>query len=460
MSFTAHEPAIGRGGPPNAKAPAEAAIELWQRHEAQVLGLMHVGADGRLKCLDFAPRSVDHLRAILHTGERADGSSLFARSGIEADASDILLRPRPETAFMDPFGTTPTLAVLCGHTNRRGTALPQSPDTVVRRAADHLLAETGHELWAHGEVEFFLGQPADRDGPRGADDRGYHATTPFVFGQSLRRRAIVCLSAMGVPVKYAHSEVGHIASPEPSGMVWEQHEIELELLPLPEAADAIVLTQWVLHNLARDQGLECRTGPIVVPGHPGNGLHLHLSPRPDGAPVETAAPGETLPAPARWLIGGLVRLGGALMAFGNRVPDSFTRLRQGREVPRRLTWGAFDRTALVRLPAVPAGADGGPTITPTIEFRLPDGAAHPHLVLAGAAQAMVLGRGMNDLAELLARTEAGAVAVEGDTGGLPTAAPQVGDALDRHRAAFEAGGTFPTGLLDHLIADLRGRPPR
>jgi glutamine synthetase len=460
MALAAGESTTMSGDPRPGETPAEQAIEraieLSRRHEARLLSLMHVGADGRLKCLDFAPRDDDHMRAILRSGERADGSSLFARSGIETEASDILLRPRPESAFMDPFGATPALVVLCGHVGHDGAPLAQSPDTVVRRAARHLLAETDCDLWAHGEVEFFLGKRADECDAHGAGGRGYHATSPFVFGQALRRRALVCLAEMGVPVKYGHSEVGCIEPQEPGGIIWEQHEIELGLLPLPEAAEAIVLTQWVLRNLAHDLGMRCSTEPIVLPDHPGNGLHLHLSPRRDGAPLGVGSHGEEPTAPARWLIGGLVRLGGALMAFGNRAPASFTRLRRGREVPRRLTWGAFDRSALVRLPAVPAGADGDAAITPTIEFRLPDGSAHPHLTLAGVAQAMVHGRGMADLDELLARTDAGADAAGSDAPALPTTGAEIGDALARHRAAFEAHGVFGAAFVDRLIADLRG----
>jgi len=444
LSTASGEPAIER------------AIALWTQHETRLLSLMHVGGDGWLKGLDFAPRDADHVRAILRAGERADGSSLFTHSGIETAASDVLLRPRPETAFIDPFGATPTLAVLCGHATRAGGALRQSPDTIVRRAARHVTAETGHDLWAHGEVEFFLGQRVDRGEENGADDRGYHATRPVVFGQALRRRALVCLSEMGIPVKYAHSEVGHIAPPEPGGLTWEQHEIELDLLPLPQAADAIVLTQWVLRNLAHDLDIRCSTEPIVVPGHPGNGLHLHLSPRRDDVPVETETQREEMTPPARWLIGGLLRLGGALMAFGNRSPHSFTRLRQGREVPRSLSWGASDRAALVRLPAVPGGVAA---ITPTIEYRLPDGSAHPHLVLAGVAQAMVLGRRMNGLDELLALTEAGREPPGSDAAPLPTSNAEIGEALARHRGAFEAGDVFGAGLIERLINDLRGSDP-
>jgi glutamine synthetase len=302
--------------------------------------------------------------------------------------------------------------------------------------------ETGHDLWAHGEVEFFLGRPAEPGEPQTADDVGYHATSPIVFGQSLRRRAIACLTGMGIPVKYAHSEVGYSDAVEPGGLVWEQHEIELELLPLPEAADAVAITRWVVGNLAAEMGLRCSFEPIVVEGHPGNGLHMHLAPRAGGAPVEVGAGRGELTEPARWLIGGLLRLGGALMAFGNRSP-------------RHLTWGLSDRSALVRLPAGPPAIAGSAAITPTIEFRLPDGSAHPHLVLAGIAQAMVLGARMGHLDDLLNRTEAGSEDVGADAPALPSTRARVGDAVARGRAALEAGGVFPTVLLDLLIVDRR-----
>jgi glutamine synthetase len=414
--------------------------------DIRVVSLVHVGGDGWVKCLDFAPRDERHLRRILQSCERADGSSLFA--GIPAEQSDIVLQPHPETAFLDPFARLPTLAVRCGHRRPDGTALPASPDTIVRAAADHLATTTGVRLTAHGEVEFFLGKRADDTDVYGADERGYHAGAPFVFGQELRREALVLLNAMGIPVKYGHSEVGYVGATEPGDLIWEQHEIELDLLPLPDAADAIVLAQWVLRNLAHEHGLQCNTDPIAARRHAGNGLHVHFAV--DGAEGESA---ERAPA-ARALIGGLVELGGALMAFGNRSADSFVRLRQGRETPTSMRWGRCDRAALVRLPVVPASVDGEPAGPATIEFRLPDGSAHPHLLLAGAAQAARHGSTLDDLDDLLGRTssrDGGA-----DAPSLPRSFAEVANALESARPALEAGGVFPASVLDAVLEGLRG----
>ena len=421
-----------------------------------IVSLMHIAGDGQLKTLDFVPGSESHLRDILQAGERADGSSLFPELAIPAEASDVLLRPRLATAFVDPFSPTPTLAILCGHASREGTPLPESPDTIVRAAHARLQAEAGTELHALTEVEYFLGGPSVASASACRSDCGYHATSPMVLGQSLRREALSILAEMGIAVKYGHSEVGYIPAGRRDERVWEQHEIELGLAPLPQAADAAVLTQWVLRNLAEQHGLVCSFEPVLHEGHAGSGLHVHLSPVVDGQPLGgRTAEGELHP-PATWLIAGLVQLGGALMAFGNREASSFVRLRQAKEAPNAVNWGDHDRKALVRLPILvttPAGAVVG---APTIEFRLPDGSAHPHLLLAGIAQAMLYGRATEGIAELLRRTASSSMSEQpGHAAAVPGDFQEVADALDAHRSVLEQGGVFPVHVLDHVVSTLR-----
>ena len=427
----------------------------------RVVSLMHVGGDGWLKTLDFVPRSAAHLRDIIEGGERADGSSLFPGTGIPAGASDVVLRPRPESAFLDPFAERPTLVVRCGHLGRDGLPLPQSPDTILRSACARLEAELGVVLTALGEVEYFLGKPCEPSDIYGAHERGYHALSPFVFGQDHRRRAMDVLTGLGIPVKYGHSEVGYIEASEADGILWEQHEIELALQPLPDAADSVLLTQWVLRLLAHREGMRCSTEPMMLAGHAGNGLHIHLSVREAGRHLPVFASGDALEPRARLLIAGLVRAGGALMAFGNRVESSLARLSQAKEAPSAIRWGRYDRSALVRIPVVPAVADGRSVAQPTVEFRLPDGSAMAHLLLAGIVQAMIAARGERDLQGLIDATSVrppkdATVAVEP----LPRDFAAVADALGRQRERLEAGGVFPRALLDLAIARLGTRTER
>ena len=442
-------------GRPSGAWTVDDLVALAMEHPVRIVSLLHVGGDGWLKTLDFVPRSRSHLHDILAGGERADGSSLFPGLGIPAGASDVVLRPRPSSAFMDPFSPLPTLAVMCGHVGRDGKPLPQSPDTILRAAAERLEHETGLGLAALGEVEYFLGRRAGEGDVYGAGDRGYHATSPFVFGETLRRQAMAILAEIGVPVKYGHSEVGYVEAGEAEGVIWEQHEIELGLAPLPAAADGVVLTQWVLRNLAHRQGMRVSFDPILRRGHAGTGLHFHLSPVRDGTHLAGRAADGSLSPEAQWLIAGLVRHGGALMAFGNRTEGSLIRLTQAKEAPSFIVWGDYDRSALVRLPIVVSDARGRPVSPPTIEFRLPDGSAHPHLLLAGVAQAMVSARAGTDVAELLVHTSTAALQRgERIPTTVPTRFPVVADALAAQRATFEAGGVFPQVLLDQLIARL------
>ncbi len=440
---------------PRAEWTGEHITSLFRLGVARALSLMHVGGDGWLKRLDFVPHDESHLLAVCEGGERADGSSLFPGAGIATGSSDIVLRPRLDTTFVDPFARLPTLVVLCGHSAPDGEPLPQSPDTILRRAMDRLRSETGIELMALGEVEYFLGKRRDETDIYGADDRGYHAVSPFVFGEPLRREALALLCEMGVRVKYGHSEVGYIEPREPDGVIWEQHEIELALDTLPRAADGILLAQWVLRNLSHRTGMRCSTDPIMVEGHAGNGLHFHLAPVRDGDLVPVREASDRLSDPARWLIGGLAEIGAALMAFGNRAPGSLARLTQAKQAPNRITWGFHDRSALIRLPARARDAAGRAVSPATVEFRLPDGSAFPHLLLAGAALAAIRGAATADLDTLLEATAASSASgVGGRTRPVPRNFAEVAAAVAEHRSLFEAGDVFPAPLLNRLVSDL------
>ena len=110
------------GRPPAEWTPKDL-VDLVKERRIRLISLMHMGGDGFLKALDFVPRSLSHLEDVIHGGERADGSSLFPGTGLKANASDIVLRPRVDRAFLDPFSPHPTRAIICGHRGRGGRAV-------------------------------------------------------------------------------------------------------------------------------------------------------------------------------------------------------------------------------------------------------------------------------------------------------------------------------------------------
>lgn len=118
-----------------------------------------------------------------------------------------------------------------------------------------------------------------------------------------------------------------------------------------------------------------------------------------------------------------------------------------------MTWGRYNRRALIRLPIVATDEEGKSVSPETVEFRLADGSAHPHLLLAGIAQAMVAGRSSDNIEAMLEQTSA--LAQKGSAARpVPRSFFEVADALREVHASFEAGGVFPTHVIDRTVAAL------
>jgi len=457
----------------------ERVMNMYKKYNAQFLSLIHVGMDGWVKSLDFVPFSTSHLLDILTSGERADGSSLFKGTGLSTSSSDISLRPRLSSAFVHPFTDEDEpkgLCILCDHLDKYGKFLAQSPSSILKAAHQRVSLEcNGLQLYALGEVEYFLGKKdEDSSNSRGGwmTEKGYHSTSPFMFGTKLRRRAMEILTEAGYHAKYGHGEVGFIP-PDAilnDSTVWEQHEIEMSLMPLEQAADAVLLCQWIIRNLADQSGFLVSFDPMVQQHHAGNGLHFHMSPTKDGVHLHHYQDGVTnrrghpsshhkdLMVEVQAMIAGLCICGGSLMAWGNRCEKSFQRLKQGEEAPSKVQWDFFNRKCLVRLPIQSQDAHGNTKTPATVEFRLGDGSAHPHLLLAGIAQAFVHAYVMQSKAlDVVDRCRI--VGIQDDTKGsqmtpVPRNAAEVAMALERDRDIYLAGDVFPLSLIEEALESL------
>lgn len=436
-------------------------VRAVEQLELRQVNLRYVGGDGRLKTIAFPVDSREHLVEVLMWGERVDGSSIFP--GVEGEASDVYIVPRHRTAFVNPFGERPSLDVLCSFYDAEGKPLPYAREQVVRRAAELLTEETGMVLEAFGELEYYLVDEPERIYPV-EEERGYQESAPFSKGQKVREQVLGHLAAMGVKLKYAHGEVGNILEEERQLV---QQEIELWPAPIEQAADALVLTKWVVREVAYLHGLEATFAPSVSGDGAGNGLHIHSRLVSDGASAITD--GDGVNDTGRRLIAGYLSAAKALTAFGNTVPTSYLRFVEGDESPEGICWGETDRTGLVRVPLAWGGdvlpgmiahanPDSSepipePAIHPqTVELRLGDGSADVHLLLAGMAVAAR--RGLSDPKSLKVAARL-STADHSRFEQLPSSCSESADALERERAAFEADGVFPAGLVDAVIDRLR-----
>jgi glutamine synthetase len=444
-------------------------IGLAEKQGIGVLNFRFVAGDGRLKTFNFVLRGSRHLDRLLSAGERVDGSSLFAT--IDSGSSDLYIVPRYSTAYMNPFTPVPTLDVLCSFFDRDGKPLSSSPDNLVRSAHRALQEVTGCALETLAELEYYIISPPDSAYP-GDAQRGYGESGPFAKWEALRQTAMVLLARMGFPVKYGHNEVGK-ATDERN--ILEQGEIEFDLAPPDQSADAIVVARWVLRTLAARAGVTVSFAPKLVHGHAGSGLHVHCRLVKDG--INLVSSEEGLNDFGKRVVAGFLALAPSLTAFGNTVPVSYLRLVPEQEAPVYICWGERNRSTLVRIPLGWDGIDDmAQTANPqdpeahstglrhhTIEFRCPDGSADVHLLHAGLAVAARHGLEMPDGLACAEKLRVNYnIFRDLDMVGrdslrrLPSSCAESARMLLEQRAAYEKHGVFSAAVIDGVARRLMG----
>ena len=430
--------------------------------DVERITLHYAGGDGELRELRLPVTDLSRAEHILALGERADGSSSFAGL-VEATDSDLFVVPLYRSAFLNPFDPH-SLDFMCRLVDRTGARPACAPDWLVESAADSLRLRADVELQALAELEFFLiGGPEDAS--YGPSTRGsYHASSPYARYGDVVSEMVSHLARVTGAVKYSHAEAGFIPSLESehpllAGRRGEQHEIELLARPVAEMADIVALARWIIRTVAYRRGLLATFAPKVEAGVPGNGLHVHLELVRCGANLMTDTDGE-LSATALRLIGGLMKHASSLCAFGNTACTSYLRLVPDLEAPTRPEWSDCDRTALVRVPlAWRRGTHLARVVNPlephdyadardrqTVEWRLPDGSAHPHRLLAGLAVATEWGLTHAESLEIAdaTRVRAGRAPSASAPKGvepLPSSCGSAARSLLRQRHLYERGAS-------------------
>jgi len=433
-------------------------------NQVQQLNFRYVAGDGRLKTLNFVITGHEHLESILTFGERVDGSSLFPF--METGSSDLYVVPRYRTAFINPFQEVTSIEILCSFFDHNGNLLELSPAYILQKAIAHFRKATGLNMKMMGELEYYVNSRNEGIFPA-TDQKGYHESEPFAKYEGMRKEALRLIASCGGKIKYGHSEVGNFTLGDEA---FEQHEIEF--LPTdPEfAADQLIIAKWVLRMLAEKRKVEISFAPKITVGKAGSGLHFHMLVEKDGRNI-VLEDGKLSPT-ARKMIAGILDMADALTAFGNTIPTSYLRLVPNQEAPTRICWGERNRSALVRVPLGWTGkknmaAIANPDINvsarngesrQTFEFRVPDGSANIHLILAGLIVASLHGIEMPNGLEL-----ADQLFVEGNIfrnipaqqlQQLPSSCVESAERLKLKREIFESNGIFPARMIDFIIDSL------
>jgi len=435
----------------------------------------YTALDGRLKELKIPVSNKSQAELILTEGERVDGSSLF-KGIIEAGLSDLYVVPDYKTAFLNPFDGC-SLDFICRFLDTDGNRASFAPDNVLHKAHAIFQGHTGLNLYALGELEFFL--IYDNDPPifPMKKQQGYHEAAPFRKSGAILDEMTSQISRITGVVKYSHSEVGFIDNiqseqEEIRGKSAEQLEVEFLPQPVEKMADYLVLARWIIRNLAYKHCCVATFAPKLELGVAGNGLHFHLQLRKEGKNI-MSSPEEGLSQPALRLIGGLCSQAQSLTAFGNMVASSYLRLIPHYEAPTRIYWSKLDRNALIRVPLAWKAAQNladrinpasptprkNPEDRQTVELRSPDGSALLHLLLAGVTMAADWAFADDESLNLAEKFyfETEETDDENKLDSLPVLPSSCGESariLISNRAFYERDGIFPQNVIDYVAKAL------
>jgi glutamine synthetase len=255
---------------------------------------------------------------------------------------------------------------------QEGEPYPACQRGFARRMAEGARA-AGCDLRMAYEIEWYVGAA---DGAPACAGPAY-GMTRMIELSDYAGDLLDALASQGVAVEQVHPE-------------YAAGQFELSIAPADPvgAADDTVLARQTIRAVAARHGLRVSFAPVVVPGHVGNGGHLHFSAWGTDSGCNLFAGGtgpHGMTAPGESILAGLLARLPALVAIGAPSVASYLRL-----VPRHWAgpyrcWGRENREAALRFVT---GVVGARDTAANAELKCVDPSANPYL-LAGAVAAIV-----------------------------------------------------------------------
>lgn len=373
-------------------------LDLIQSSNAKWVDFRFTDTRGKEQHISFPASTVDE--EVMEDGKMFDGSSIAGWKGIEA--SDMILRPDAETAFIDPFFDAVTVVVTCDIIEPSTLqGYDRDPRSIARRAEEYLkstgigdtayfgpepeffvfddvkwsidMSGVSHKItaeeaaWSTGET-YEWGNMAHRPRVKG----GYFPVPPIDSSHDMR--AVMCERIEEIvgegSVEVHHHEVASC-----------QSEIGVAFNTMVRKADEVQQLKYVVHNVAHQFGKTATFMPKPIVGDNGSGMHVHMSISKDGVNTFSGDEYAGLSETALYFIGGIIKHARALNAITNPSTNSYKRLVPHYEAPIKLAYSASNRSASIRIPHV-----SSPKAV-RVEARFPDPTANPYLAFAALLMA-------------------------------------------------------------------------
>ncbi len=339
-------------------------LKLAKKEKIRFIRLWFTDILGFLKSFAI---TIDELEEALYEGKGFDGSSVegFAR----IDESDMVALPDPDTFTLLPWGPPGDIRVgrmFCDIKNPNGSPYDGDPRFVLKRMLKKV-KDMGYDFYVGPELEFFYFK---NSGTRAEpiDFGGYFDLTPMDIASDLRKKTVISLESMGIPVEYSHHEVA------PS-----QHEIDLRYCEALKMADTVMTYRLTVKEIALQNGVYATFMPKPVFGENGSGMHTNMSLFKGGRNTFFDKNDKLhLSKTARHFIAGLMEHAPEITSITNQWVNSYKRLVPGYEAPIYISWAQKNRSDLIRIPMYKPGKEKATRV----EYRAPDPACNPYLAFA------------------------------------------------------------------------------
>lgn len=373
-------------------------LDLIKSSNAKWVDFRFTDTRGKEHHMSFPAHSVDE--EVMEDGKMFDGSSIAGWKGIEA--SDMILRPDPETAFIDPFFDAVTVVVTCDIIEPSTLqGYDRDPRSIARRAEEYLKSTgIGDTAFFGPEPEFFVFDEVkwsiNMSGVSHeivAEEAAWSTNKDYEWG-NMGHRPRVKGGYVPVPPVDSSQDMRAVMCERIEDMVGEgcievhhhevapcQLEIGVAFNTLVRKADEVQKLKYAVHNVAHQFGKTATFMPKPVVGDNGSGMHVHISISKDGVNTFSGDEYAGLSETALYFIGGVIKHARALNAITNPSTNSYKRLVPHYEAPIKLAYSASNRSASIRIPHV-----SSPKAV-RVEARFPDPAANPYLAFAALLMA-------------------------------------------------------------------------
>jgi glutamine synthetase len=358
--------------------PQDHVLRVAEERGVRLIQLWFTDVLGIPRTFDITPAELENA---LEEGMTFDGSAVDGFSRIQE--SDVLARPDPKTFQLLPWQAddeAPAARMICDVLNLDRSPFEGCPRQVLRRTLERA-RERGFSFYAAPEVEFFYFASGDPGRPLEPLDHGsYFELTVADKAAALRKRTVLALEDIGIPVEYSQ----HEDSPS-------QHEIDLRHTDALTMADTVMTVRQVVKELAQEEGVHATFMPKPLAGVQGSGMHTHFSLF-EGDTNAFHDPGDehNLSKLARGFIAGLLIHAREITAVTNQWVNSYKRLVIGYEAPVYIAWARNNRSVVVNVPHVKRRH---PEST-RIEYRALDPVCNPYLAFA-----VILAAGLKGIEE-------------------------------------------------------------